>query len=139
MRLAAQAKMGYYPTPDSVTPLIAKYLKRQRDGLIRVLDPCAGEGTAIKLIGDRLKAETFGIELDLERGGKAKEILACGLMNGVVWDRDKCNPLLVKGVTKKEVKRSVHVEGDLEKHIETDQIKILIHAFDRKGEMFTIE
>jgi len=344
MRLAAQAKMGYYPTPDGVTPIIATYLKRHREGLIRILDPCVGEGTALKLIGDRLKAETFGIELDIERGGRAKEtltkclvtdykntrishgsfsllwlnppydwaqrdsaletseryertflrdcipylssrgilvylipqrrldghiarmlsyrfhqisvfrfpeeeyrafkqlvifgvlkkkpdkdesaaeylkkcgefkavipylpenppniyevplspvrsdflfrskdidpddlareildygvfpqiremttplrmvekirpimplrhghlaqILACGLMNGVVWDREKTNPLLVKGVTKKEVKHSVHLEGDLEKHIETDQIKILIHAFDRKGQMFTIE
>lgn len=344
MRLAAQAKMGYYPTPDSLTPIIATYLKRQREGLIRVLDPCAGEGTAIKLIGEHLKAETFGIELDLDRGERAKEILtkclvtdykntrishssfsllwlnppydwgardseleiseryektflrdcipylssrgilvylipqrrldgqiarmlsyrfhpisvfrfpeeeyrafkqlvilgilkkkpdkdestaeylkkcgefkalvpylpenpsrvyevplspakseflfrskdidsdelaqeildhgifpqvkemitplrmvekirpimplrhghlaqilACGLMNGVVWDREKCNPLLVKGVTKKEVKRSVQIEGDLERHIERDQIKILIHAFDLRGEMFTIE
>jgi len=75
MRLAAQAKMGYYPTPDSVTPLIARHLKRQREGLIRILDPCAGEGTAIGIIGDHLAAEKFGIELDLERGAKAREIL----------------------------------------------------------------
>ena len=67
--------MGYYPTPENVTPVIARYLKRQRDGLIRILDPCAGEGTAIKAIGDHLKAETYGIELDLERGGRAKDIL----------------------------------------------------------------
>ena len=37
MRLAAQAKMGYYPTPEQVTPIIARYLKRQRDGLSRSL------------------------------------------------------------------------------------------------------
>jgi len=35
-RLAAQAKMGFYPTPETVTPVIARYLKRQRDGLIRL-------------------------------------------------------------------------------------------------------
>jgi tRNA1(Val) A37 N6-methylase TrmN6 len=344
MRLAAQAKMGYYPTPDSVTPIIARYLKRQRKGLIRILDPCAGEGTAIRLIGEHLQAETYGIEIDLERAGRAEEvltrclttdyqntrishssfsllwlnppydwaardsdletseryektflrdcipylsshgvlvylipqrrldghiarmlsyrfmdigiyrfpgkeykafkqlvifgvlknkpekdeivaeflkkcgelkavvqylpensarvyevplspvrtgfvfrskdidpeelaqeiadygvfhqlkelttplrmiekikpimplrhghlaqILACGLMNGVVWDRDKRNPLLVKGVTKKIVKHSVEIEGDLERHIERDQIKILILAFDRRGELLTIQ
>ena len=336
--------MGYYPTPDTVTTIIARYLKSPRDGLIRVLDPCAGEGTAINFIGEHLKAETYGIEIDLERGNRAKEvltkclitdyqntrishssfsllwlnppydwaardseletseryerrflrdcipylsphgilvylipqrrldghiarilsyrfreisvyrfpekeykafkqlvifgvlkkkperdetiaeylkkcgelkavvpylpespirtyevplspmragfifrskdidpdelahellaygvfpqvkelttplrmvekikpimplrhghlaqILACGLMNGVVWDRDKRNPLLVKGVTKKIVKHSVEIEGDIERHIERDQIRILILAFDRKGELLTIQ
>ena len=344
MRLEAQAKMGYYPTPETVTPTIAQYLKRKRDGLIRILDPCAGEGTAVRIIGDHLKAETYGIEIDLERGKRAQEnltkclvtdyqntrishgsfsllwlnppydwdtreseierseryeriflrdcipylspggilvylipqgrldghiarmlsyrfkqtsvfrfpeeeyrafkqlvilavlkkkpdrddrlceylkncgqlkavvpylpqrpphvyevpisptrinfafrskeidpeelreeilkyglfdqlkemttplrmaekikpvmplrhghlaqILACGLMNGIVWDTDKRNPLLVKGVTKKEVKHSVEIQGDVEKHIETDQIKIVIHAFNRHGDMLTIE
>ena len=75
MRLAAQAKMGYYPTPESVTQAIAGYLKRQRYGLIRILDPCAGEGTAVYAIGNQLEAETYGIEIDLKRGSKAKEIL----------------------------------------------------------------
>ena len=344
MRLAAQAKMGYYPTPESITPIIASYLKRGRDGLIRIVDPCAGEGTAVRIIGDHLKAETYGIEIDLERGKRAKgaltkclvtdyqntrishgsfsllwlnppydwatrdneiekseryertflrdcipylspggilvylipqgrldghiarmlsyrfeqisvfrfpeeeyrafkqlvifgilkkgpdrddrlceylkkcgqlkavvpylpqkpphvyevpvsparisfvfrskeiepeelsaeivkfglfdqlkemttplrmaekirpvmplrhghlaQILACGLMNGIVWDTDRTNPLLVKGVTKKEVRHSVEIQGEVEKHIETDQIKIVIHAFNRHGEMLTIE
>jgi len=344
MRLAAQAKMGYYPTPDNVTSIIARYLRRQRDGLIRILDPCAGEGTAINSIGEHLKAETYGIELDLERGGRAKDILtkciitdyqntrishssfsllwlnppydwgardselerserlestflrdcipylsshgilvylipqrrldgqiarmisyrfsdiavyrfpeeeyrafrqlvmfgilkkkpekdeavseylkkcgelkavvpylpqdpprvyevplspvragfvfrskdivpeelsqevmehgvflqlkelttplrmvekikpimplrhghlaqilACGLMNGVVWDKAKRSPLLVKGITKKEVKHSVEKEGDIERHIDRDQIRILIRAFNRRGELLTIE
>ena len=75
MRLAAQAKMGYYPTPDEVTPIIARYINRRRNGLIRILDPCAGEGTAVKIIGDHLTAETYGIEIDLERGKRAKEVL----------------------------------------------------------------
>ena len=344
MRLAAQAKMGYYPTPEGITPMIATYLKRGRDGLLRILDPCAGEGTAVKVIGDHLNGETYGIEIDLERGQKAKklltaclvtdyqntrishgsfsllwlnppydwetrdneietskrcersflkdcipylfpggvliylipqrrldghiarmlsyrfmqmsvfrfpevayrafkqlvifgilkqkphkeekvfeylkqcgqlkavvpylppdpphvyevpvspakagflfrsreidprelaeeikkhglfslfremttplrmderirpimplrhghlaQILACGLMNGIVWDRDRTDPLLVKGVTKKEVTHSVERQGDTEKHIETDQIKIVINAFNRQGHMMTIE
>lgn len=344
MRLAAQAKMGYYPTPEDVTPIIAKYLKRGREGMIRILDPCAGRGTAVKTIGDSLKAETYGIEVDLDRGNQAKEILtkclvtdyqntrisrrafsllwlnppydwaarnsdierseryertflrdcvsylcpkgilvylipqkrldsriarmlsyrfeeitvyrfpeeaykayrqlvifgvlkprptsdestaehlkncgaqdfavpclpfdppkayevplsplksdflfrsnqidpnelaeeiqrhglfdqlqtmtkplrlcekirpimplryghlaqilACGLMNGIVWDKDKQKPLLIKGITNKEVKQTIEIEGDCEKHIETDVIKINILAFNREGELITIE
>ena len=345
MRLAAQAKMGYYPTPESVTPVIASYLKRRQQGLIRILDPCAGEGTAIRFIGDHLQSETYGIEVDQERGSRAKDILtkclvmdyehagishgsfsllwlnppydwaardseiekseryersflrdcmrylcpngvlvylipqrrldghiarmlsyrfeqisvfrfpkesygsfkqivifgvlkkrpnkddemagylkkcgmvpavvpflpenpphvysvpvspskgkfvfrskeidpaelaeeigqhglfhkitemttplsmaekirpimplrhghlaqvlACGLMNGVVWDREKRNPLLIKGITKKEVQHSVEIQGEgVEKHIERDRIKIIINAFDRSGQMLTIQ
>ena len=61
MRLAAQAKMGYYPTPESVTETIINHLKRPANGLIRILDPCVGEGTAIKSMADHLQAETYGI------------------------------------------------------------------------------
>ena len=344
MRLAAQAKMGYYPAPEKITEIMMKYLKRKRQGLIRILDPCAGEGTALYIIGNHLQPETFGIEIDLERGNRAKEILnrclvtdyqntkishksfsllwlnppydwsapdgeiekseryeriflrdcipylcaggiliylipqrrldghiarmlsyrfdrlgifrfpeeeyrvfkqlvilgvlkkrpekddegalylkncglqkaivpylpedpqdmyevpispsktrfifmsktidpeelakeileyglfeqfremtiplrmtekirpimrlryghlaqiiACGFMNGVVWDRDKGRPLLVKGVTKKEVLHFVEKEGDIEKHIERDQIKPFINAFDRNGKILTIQ
>jgi len=343
MRLTAQAKMGFYPTPDKVTPIIARYINRKPEGLIRVLDPCAGEGTAISLISGHLEAYSYGIEIDLERGEKAKnkltkclitdyqntrislnsfsllwlnppydwaarndeiekseryeriflrdcvgylckggilvylipqkrlgghiarmlsyrfqdikifrfpekeyqsfkqvvifgvlkrkpdkstadylkkcgkletdviylpkepsfayevpvlgsntkfifkskdinpeelseeimehglfeqfrdittplimgekirpimplrhghlaQILACGLMNGVVWDKNKSNPLLVKGITKKEVKHTVESNGEgREKHIETDQIKIIINAFNKIGEMHTIQ
>ena len=48
MRLAAQAKMGYYPTPPNVTRIICNHLQRKTEGTIRVFDPCAGEGTALK-------------------------------------------------------------------------------------------
>jgi len=345
MRLAAQAKMGYYPTPDNVTPIIARYINRMRDGRIRILDPCAGEGTAIQLIGNHLEADTYGIEIDLERGERAKriltrclitdykntrisnnsfsllwlnppydwatkdseiekseryertflrdcikylcpkgilvyliplkrldvhisrmlsyrfeqvsvfrfpeeeymafkqlvimgtlkerpeknddmteylkqcgqlkavvpylpekpthiyevpvspplanfmfrskesdleelaeeireyglfrqfsemttslriaekirpimplrhghlaQILACGMMNGIVWDRERMNPLLIKGITRKEVDRSVElVNENVEKHIEKDVIKIRINAFNRSGDLFTIQ
>lgn len=74
MRLAAQAKMGYYPTPEGVTEIIKNYLKPS-NGLIRILDPCAGEGKALKAIGKHLKAETYGVEIDSDRGRSAKRIL----------------------------------------------------------------
>jgi len=62
MRLAAQMKMGYYPTPPTVTELIVSMFIGSAGGPIRIIDPCAGEGTAIKLLGEKLNAETFGIE-----------------------------------------------------------------------------
>jgi len=75
MRLGAQAKMGYYPTPQPVISLIADILMRNVKGNIKLLDPCAGEGSALKHIGEMLRAETYGVELDTERGGIAKESL----------------------------------------------------------------
>jgi len=75
MRLMAQAKCGYYPTPESITPMIARHLTRSEEGPIRILDPCAGEGTALALLGGSLNAETYGIEIDRQRGEKAKQVL----------------------------------------------------------------
>jgi len=74
-RLEAMSKMGYYPTPEELTPTIAKYLKPKGPGLIRILDPCAGEGTALKTIGDYLRSETYGIEIDRKRGKLAQQKL----------------------------------------------------------------
>ena len=75
MRLAAQAKMGYYPTPSLVVSLISGILIRNSPGNIRVLDPCAGEGTALKEVSEFLNCESYGIELDTYRGKIAKENL----------------------------------------------------------------
>lgn len=73
MRLAAQAKMGYYPTPDELLPLLCSCLKRGGPGKLRILDPCAGYGAALKIIGGHLDAVTYGIELDRERGLAAQQ------------------------------------------------------------------
>ncbi|MGD0915821.1 MAG: DUF6094 domain-containing protein [Thermodesulfobacteriota bacterium] len=74
-RLESIAKMGYYPTPEALTPIITKYLKPKDQGTIRIFDPCTGEGTALKTIGDYLKAETYGIEIDKKRGKEAQNKL----------------------------------------------------------------
>lgn len=78
MRLAAQAKMGYYPTPEELLPLLCSCLKRGGPGKLRILDPCAGYGAALKVIGEHLDAITYGIELDHERGLTAqRELYEC--------------------------------------------------------------
>ncbi len=49
-RLASQARMGYYPTPPAIAQAIARSLVRPGAGLIRAIDPCCGEGTALCLV-----------------------------------------------------------------------------------------
>ena len=83
MRLAAQAKGGYYPTPDRVVDMIGG-LMRQPYGYhqaskasIRALDPCCGPGDAIGRLTDLLRqggtaaVETYGVELHKERAEEA--------------------------------------------------------------------
>ena len=84
MRLAAQAKGGYYPTPDRVVDLIADlirtptgYYYRDRETL-RILDPCCGAGDALERLVEclsrpnALSMETFGIELHRDRAEEAE-------------------------------------------------------------------
>jgi hypothetical protein len=57
----------------------------------------------------------------------------------VVHDKNCKNSLLVKGYTKKIVDHKVEREGDLERHIETDRIVITINAFNKNGELISIQ
>ena len=87
MRLAAQAKGGYYPTPERVVDLIAElihtptgYYHRGRE-TIRILDPCCGAGDALERLAERLdrpnalSIETYGIELHRDRAEEAEKRL----------------------------------------------------------------
>ncbi len=87
MRLAAQAKGGYYPTPERVVDLIADlihtptgYYYRERETL-RVLDPCCGAGDALQRLAERLDRpnsipiETYGVELHRDRAEEAEKRL----------------------------------------------------------------
>ena len=73
-RLISQARMQYYPTPPSVAEAIARGLTRSAPGLIRVIDPACGEGTALCLattgLGDPV--DRYGIELNLQRAQIAR-------------------------------------------------------------------
>ena len=74
-RLESMAKMGYYPTPETLTPIVTKHIKPKEERLIRIFDPCAGEGTALRTVGEHLRAETYGIEIDKKRGKEAQKKL----------------------------------------------------------------
>ncbi len=95
MRLAAQAKGGFYPTPPRVVDLIAALVhtpsgsyNRGRETL-RILDPCCGAGEALQRLAERLdrpnapvsrtgqalSIETYGVELHRDRAQEAEERL----------------------------------------------------------------
>ncbi len=85
MRLAGQLKGGYYPTPPRVIDYIRSLLmapirySRNRDQIVRLLDPCCGPGDALRQLADSLSrsmtVETYGVELQTERAQQAAEQL----------------------------------------------------------------
>ncbi len=110
MRLAAQAKGGFYPTPPRVTDLTAHLIhapvgayRRGTEQVLRILDPCCGAGDAAGQLADGLRRrtstpiETFGVELHRERYAAAQErldrvlatdIFRCSIANrafGLLW------------------------------------------------------
>lgn len=76
MRLAGQAKLGFYPAAPDAIAGICQHLEmpESTDG-IQILDPCCGEGAAIRQIADTLGVphkQTYAVELDQNRSEAAK-------------------------------------------------------------------
>jgi 16S rRNA G966 N2-methylase RsmD len=106
-RLAAQTKMGYYPTPDETLEYIRMKIKLSQDSVI--LDPCCGEGYAVfntsfnysnrynKTVNEDVKAKAYGIELDTQRALTANENLdkvLCGSIYETVIRPLECFSML---------------------------------------------
>ena len=80
MRLAAQFKGGYYPTPPRVVEMIASLAQARTvtrgEHTLRILDPCCGGGDALAQLASAIErpdgalVETYGVEL---HAGRAKE------------------------------------------------------------------
>ena len=80
MRLAAQAKGGFYPTPPRVAGMIASLMQARGadrgETTLRILDPCCGPGEALADLAARIDrpdgaaVETYGVELN---GARARE------------------------------------------------------------------
>lgn len=71
-------KNGYFPTDAETTRRVLSALRPVTDGVLRIIDPCCGEGVALAECKHHLGAEcteTFGIEYDEERAWHAKGIL----------------------------------------------------------------
>src|SRR5690554_6791272 len=85
-RLANIEKAGYFPLPLSVTELILSYVSAPHGG--RILDPCAGEGTALVTLAKTLDLEPFGVEL---HDGRAQEAQA--RVEALLREREKDEPV----------------------------------------------
>ena len=82
MRLAAQFKGGFYPTPPRVVEMVASLMQARSGGrgetTLRILDPCCGAGEALADLAARITSpdgaavETFGVELHAERAKEAE-------------------------------------------------------------------
>ncbi|MYE61459.1 MAG: class I SAM-dependent methyltransferase [Candidatus Dadabacteria bacterium] len=85
MRLAAQYKGGYYPTPPRVVEMIASLAQARTvmrgEHTLRILDPCCGGGDALAQLAacierpDGALVETYGVELHAERAKEAEQRL----------------------------------------------------------------
>jgi superfamily II DNA or RNA helicase len=71
MRPPAIEKLGWYPTTERVVELLKTYFKPADSG--RLLDPCAGEGTAASILAKALNCQSWGAELSPARAALAAE------------------------------------------------------------------
>lgn len=80
MRLAGQAQLGFYPIPQTPLTQIIKHLSISAENRDKVciIDPCCGEGVALKEIRDSLGVKhdrVYAIELDEERASKTRKLM----------------------------------------------------------------
>jgi predicted RNA methylase len=91
LRLAAQVKLGFYAADPKAVGAICQHLtlapRREGDEKERafpLLDPCAGEGLALRQIADHLglpPEQTYAVELDAGRAAMVREnIPGCRLL-----------------------------------------------------------
>ena len=71
MRPPALEKMGFYETSIIVAQILKSYFKPADSG--RLLDPCAGEGTAASILAKALNCQSWGAELSPARAALAIE------------------------------------------------------------------
>lgn len=69
--LMNRIKMGYFPTDTEHVRLIKKAVRFPKSQ-VNILDPCCGEGLALKTFSEGENAVTYGIELDESRGHTAQ-------------------------------------------------------------------
>ena len=89
MRLAAAAKLGFYPASPVAVEGILKHLKMTENVIKRsdvyILDPCCGEGAAIHQIAQGLSVDEDNIrcvELDAGRAARARERMPQAVIEG---------------------------------------------------------
>jgi SAM-dependent methyltransferase len=81
MRLEAQAKAGFYPTPPEVVDIIQTWIGEKKPGPRRLLDPCCGTGEPAAHIAAAAGCDAYGVEINTERARTAKHAL-CKVVAG---------------------------------------------------------
>ena len=76
MRLEAQAKAGFYPTPPKVVEIIQTWIGEKKPGLRRLLDPCCGTGEPAAQIATAAGCDAYGVEINTDRAKAAKNLLS---------------------------------------------------------------
>ena len=75
-------KNGYFPTDSDTTERILNFLTPCKTGVMRLFDPCAGEGVALAECARYLQqspqhhVESFAVEYDKDRAAQAKQLLS---------------------------------------------------------------
>ena len=95
-RLASRGKMGFYPTPGKTLREISRFISfpRSWDKDVHLLDPCCGEGEALRdiaLMAESCYCTTWGVELDTERADVAGEVID-NVVQGSIFEA-RINPL----------------------------------------------
>lgn len=73
MRLAGQKKAGFYPAPPEAVAAALTHIECVKPGC-NLLDPCAGQGAALKQLCDATKSNGWAIELDEGRAVDVKAL-----------------------------------------------------------------
>jgi predicted RNA methylase len=76
MRLEAQAKAGFYPTPSKVVDIIKTWIGEKMPGPRRLLDPCCGTGDPAAQIATAAGCDAYGVEINTDRAKTAKNLLS---------------------------------------------------------------
>lgn len=75
MRLEAQAKAGFYPTPPEVVEILKTYIGEKKAGPKRLLDPCCGTGEPAVEIATVADCDAYGVEIHTGRAQAARRLL----------------------------------------------------------------
>src|SRR5437870_10288444 len=76
MRLEAQAKSGFYPTPPEVIDIIKTWIGEKTPDPRRLLDPCCGTGEPAAQIATAAGCDAYDVEINTDRAQVAKNLLS---------------------------------------------------------------
>ncbi len=74
-RPQSEARLGFYPFPEPALPLLEIHLRCRDPAAANALDPCAGEGVALKCLTTSLdipQPQVYAIEIDVGRSERLR-------------------------------------------------------------------